>query len=212
MGGRGAKALQGKGKKALRDMIKPKRGKVMPIDATKYGSLREAESVIRDLTKERALIYDNIGESPLQAFQGNESSVAMSPENLVPGNTLTHNHPDKIFGGTFSYADVANALTTGMKSTRAAGKEGNYYLRPTKNSRAEGFAGKLARDIPRLENAVQRRIDNVYKKAAEKKITYEQANRMIRTVAVGVLHSYYKRTAPQFGYVYGREKLNTSRR
>lgn len=212
LGGRGQSAFDKGVEKTIGDLFKGRRGKPNPIDASKFGGLKSAEALIRNLSRERLLVYEDIAQSPLAAYQGNEHQVSFESSKVNPTSTVTHNHPDRKFGGTFSYADIGNATELKMKSHRAAAKEGTYYLRATSKARQMDFNIRLRKDIPMLEKRMNRIGDKIRKRVNKGEITWAQANAMRRTQIVGVLHKYYKQTAPKYGYVYGRQKLNTVRR
>lgn len=213
LGGRGASAFERGAEKTIRDLLGGNSGrKPQVIDASQYGGLKNAEAAIRNLKRERLLVYEDIAQSPLSAYQGDKHSVSFNPEGVGNTSTVTHNHPDKRFGGTFSYADMGNATSLGLKSHRAAAREGTYYLRATPKARQMAFNRRIAKDIPMLEKRMRRVGDKIKKQAEKGSITWEKADAMKRTKMVGVLHKYYKQTAPQYGYVYGRQKLNKTRR
>lgn len=212
LGGRGASAFDSRTRQAIKDMIKVSHGKVNYIDASRFGSLLAAEAQIRDRSREHALIYEDLGESPIAASKGNRHSVSVPTDLLNSKMSLTHNHPDSNFGGTFSTADIAVGTAHNLKSIRAAGKEGTYYLKPGKNADPRGFARRVARDEDMLERRMARESRKISKRVEKGELTWQQAYKMARTVTVGKIHEYYKKVAPKYGYTYGRQKLNKTRR
>lgn len=210
LGGRGASAFRESSGKLIEDLLGKGRGTLNPLDASKYGGLLEAEGAIRGLKRERALIYEDIAASPVAAFQGNRHSVGMDAAALTATSSMTHNHPDARRGGTFSFQDISTHTMQDLRRSRAAGREGTYYLNATNKARPEAFNRRVAKDIPRLEKRMRKASDSVVKRFRNKEITEAQMRGMQRQVIVGELHKYYKRVAPQYGYVYGRQKLSTS--
>lgn len=212
LGGRGAGAFAAAGRKMISDYIKKSTRRAQPLDASRYGSMLEAEGQIRGLVRERALVYEDIAASPVSAFQGTSTSVALPSRELTSTRSLTHNHPDRIHGGTFSFADISTHTTTGIQRTRAAATEGTYYLKSTSRSRPTAFNRRVASDIPMLERRMQNASRKLARRASRKEITWKQARTMQRQVVTGELHRYYQDTAPAYGYIYGKQKRNRTYR
>ena len=204
LGGRGASYYTDK-RRTLTEYAKGKSGVIRPIDNTQYGALLSGEDAIRFLSKERALVYEDIAQSPIAAYQGTRHSVAI-PTGEYTGKTLTHNHPNKKYAGTFSPADIYNATANNFKRMRAVGKEGNYYLMPGKNANPTGLASALQKNHRRLYKEMSRKYNDLEKARIAGKITYNQMVNRSRTEAVGILHRWYKDNAAQYGYTYGLQK------
>lgn len=208
-----SRSLQGKTKDLIKYLTgEGGGGSIETIDPSQYSDLISAEAAIRNLNKERLLVFENTSESPTAAFQGSESQVAFDGSKTSKTSIVTHNHPDKIHGGTFSFADMGNMLGMGWRGHNAAAKEGTYYLRPTKNANAGGFARRLVQDKGKLEDQIRKKTIQLAQQTKSGELTKKKADKMLRAVATGVLHRYYKDTAPQYGYVYGRAKTNKTRR
>ncbi len=208
LGGRGASGFRSSVGKLIDDLLgKGRDRELQPLDASRYGGMLEAEGAIRGLKRERALIYEDIARSPEFVFQGDRHSVAFPAAAVKPTTTLTHNHPDRRHGGTFSYGDMGNATTLNMRGHRAVAREGTYYMNPTAKARPLDFNRRIAKDIPMLERRMRKAAEGVIKRYEKGKITEAQMRGMRRQVITGELHRYYKKTAPQYGYVYGRQKL-----
>jgi len=176
------------------------RGKANPVDHTKYGNLEETERAIRDRAVEYIAMFNGIDQSPVAAYRGNKHSVAFPASLDISGMTLTHNHPNKNWGGTLSYADVHNLLRGNVRSMRAVGRqgEGGYVFRQGNNPDAQGLYNRVAADRGSLDTRMRA--------ASDAATAAGRSPREIRQAAVGVLHNYYTQTASQYGYVYRRRK------
>lgn len=211
MGGRGASGIGVQGRRLIGDYLQPTRKrKIKTLDQEQFGRLMEAEGQIRGRRREVALMYEDITKGPEAAFQGDEGSVAFNYF-MTPNTAMTHNHPDKRHGGTFSFADMNVATVNPMSMMRAASREGTYYLKPGAKADSMGYNRRIARDIPKIERQMMGRVKDIQQRMTSGKITEAQAKNMLRTYAVGVLHRYYKDTASQYGFTYGRMKLKGGR-
>lgn len=209
MGGRG---INYTGKSLVKRMLGGRKPDYRPIDVALFGGLKSAETVIRKLDREHALVYGkDIAEPPIGASVGTAHSVALPP-NADMGTVITHNHPNKGWGGTFSYADIAAATTWNDMGIRAAAKEGTYYLKPGKGADPYHLARALETSLPVLQSRMNSHNQELLDRVAQGKITNKQAKSMQRQVMTGVMHRFYKRIAEQNGYIYGRQKLNKARR
>lgn len=208
-----SRSIKGKTKDLIKELTGENGiGRIEPIDPSRYKDIISAEAAIRNLLRERLLVYENTSKSPTAAFQGNASQVAFDPRKTSKSSVVTHNHPDNIHGGTFSFKDMGNMLGMGWRGHNAVAKEGTYYLRPSKNANSEGFIRRLVKDKGKLKRQIQRKAIQLERKTKKGELSKKQVDNMLRAVATGVLHRYYKDTAPQYGYVYGRAKTNKTRR
>lgn len=73
--------------------------------------------------------------------RGGKGSVKTSAMKYASADTFSHIHPrgEGVLGGTFSQADLSNFTTYGIKTVRAAAKEGTYSISKGKNFDALGF-------------------------------------------------------------------------
>ena len=146
------------------------------------------------MTKEQLQVLDEDGWTVL-AKQGTRHSVGFTREEaeFMRGKVVTHNHPNG-YGGTLSDADVFNALKYGQKEIRASAAEGVYSLKRTSRSNPRGFANALMSSQGKLNarmlNTI-RRFDNG-----------KNSDMVVRKLWVDVLHRWYARNAPKYGYEY----------
>jgi hypothetical protein len=175
-------------------------GPSKPIDPAQFKNLTAAERMIQNEPVENMVIFDDISKQAIAAFEGDRHSVGIPNGTPLSNMTLTHNHPDPSWGGTLSFADMHASLSSGVRSIRAVGRngEGGYILRAGRNANPSGFAAQVAKDQNTLEVRMNTAADNAYRQ----KIPARQARQNI----VGVLHSYYKKTASQYGFTYTRRK------
>ncbi len=214
MGGRGSfSGLE----KTIDDVlgIHEEKGTVKEIDLGQFGSLTETENTIRSRKKEVLVVFDKSGRA-IKAYQGGTHSVAfpVAEAEKWKGLTVTHNHPKgwEGFGGTFSWADMSNATVFEFGSHRAVGcgqGEKNYVLQAGKDAKPMAFNRRIASDIPWLEEKMKEEVRNVkeqYKSGSKEYKNYGHAIHVARQKSVGVLNSYYRETAEQYGYIYRTQK------
>ncbi len=212
MGGRGSFSGLGKTIDEVLGMNEGK-GKVEEIDSGKFGNLTETENIIRRKRREVLVVFDKDGRA-IKAYQGDSTSVSfpVSEAQKWQGLTVTHNHPKgwEGFGGTFSYADMRNATVYEFGSHRAVGcgqGEKNYILTAGKDAKPMAFNRRIAADIPWLQTKMKEEVARVkteYKNGKYK--NYGHAIHVARQKSVGVLNSYYRETAEQYGYIYRTQK------
>lgn len=208
MGGRGASY----GKQGLFDWLANEGkggGSPQALDVSKFQgwTLEQVERRIRGLGHEELFAFDKDG-NVIAAYKGGASSVAF-PETLlhVDGATVTHGHPRSTsdFGGTFSFADMKNMLTSSWAEHRATASgqgEMNYILRATSRADSKGFYNQINKDYSKLKSQMSAKYDSSYKAAIKAGMTRQQALHRSRQEAVGILNRYYKDTAAKFGYEY----------
>lgn len=148
----------------------------------------------KGMTKEQLQILDKYGFVAL-AYQGDKGSVSFDNAAIkqMNGGTVTHNHPSG-YGGTFSDADIRAATSFGVKSMRASAAEGVYSLRRTGKARPKAFAQALDSSLPALRQkmrGVLKRFDNG-----------KNSDIVLRKLWVDVLHRWYRKNAPKYGYEY----------
>lgn len=192
-----------------------KKGSVKEIDTTKFETLDQTENLIRRRTREVLVVFDREGKA-VKAYQGDATSVAFPVEEAKKwkGMTVTHNHPKGAegFGGTFSFEDMRNATVFEFGSHRAVASgqgEKNYVLSAGENARPMEFNRRIAADIPRLRQLMREeaiRVRDEFKNGSKKYKNYGHALHIARQKSVGVLNSYYRKTAEQYGYVYRTQK------
>lgn len=191
------------------------KGKVDEIDPEQFGSLTDTENAIRSRNREVLVVFDKGGKA-IKAYQGDATSVAFPVEEAEKwkGLTVTHNHPKgwQGFGGTFSWADMRNATVFEFGSHRAVGcgqGEKNYILQAGKHAKPMAFNRRIASDISWLEAKMKEEVRNVkeqYKSGSKEYKNYGHAIHIARQKSVGVLNSYYRETAEQYGYIYRTQK------
>ncbi len=189
------------------------RSKVKEIDPKKFGSLEDTENRIRKLRREVLVVYDHQG-CAIKAYQGNQTSVAFPDTEAKKwrGLTVTHNHPKgrEGFGGTFSFADMRNATVYKFGQLRAVASgqgEKNYILMAGKKARPMALNRRIAHDIPQLKDKMKNEVIKTKQEyQAGQFKNYGHALHVARQRSVGVLNSYYKNTAEQYGYVYRTQK------
>lgn len=188
---------------------------VKELDVTQFETLEQTENMIRKRTKEVLVVFDQDGKA-IKAYQGDATSVAFPVEEAKKwkGMTVTHNHPKGTggFGGTFSFEDMRNATVFEFGSHRAVASgqgEKNYILSAGKNAKPMEFNRRIAADIPWLRQAMREetiRVRDEFKSGSKKYKNYGHALHVARQKVVGVLNSYYRKTAEQYGYIYRTQK------
>ena len=116
--------------------------------------------------------------------------------------TITHNHPNSKWGGTFSPADIKSlANNPSVGSVRAVGRksEGTYVVKATENANYKGLSKRIAKDEPTLRKQLKAKHDSV-------KIIHGTNSKRTRQEAVGVVDKYYKEILPKYGFTYARDK------
>lgn len=212
MGGRGSFSGLGRTIDEMLGITNGK-GKVAEIGVEKFNNLEQTENIIRNRKKEVMVVFDSEGKA-IKAYQGDRHSVAfpVAEAKKWKGYTVTHNHPKgwEGFGGTFSFADMSNATVYEFGSHRAVGcgqGEKNYILKAGKDAKPMDFNRRIAADIPWLRNNMKEVVSKVkeeYQKGEYK--NYGHAIHVARQKSVGVLNSYYRETAEQYGYIYRAQK------
>lgn len=102
------------------------------------------------------------------AFAGDKDSVSFPLHILdAPDAAITHGHPKSAagFGGTLSFADMANMPDSKWAELRAVASgqgEWHYIIRRTGTANSSGFRAKLSQDIPMLEKRMQAAWDKAY--------------------------------------------------
>lgn len=139
------------------------------------------------------------------ANKGDAHSVGFTYDQIgrMKGQTLTHNHPDKGYGGTFSEADVKMFHTAGLKEMRASGKEGTYVLKTTGKADTKGFAAYITSSATQAK--VSKGMTTQAAKVAAKRASYAtkaEYEAASRKAQVDVLHRVYQRAAKQYGLTY----------
>ena len=193
------------------------KGVVKEISVEPFLNLEQAEELIRRRKKEVLIVFDNTGQA-IKAYQGGRHSVAFPVDEAIKwkGFTVTHNHPGGVhmegFGGTFSFEDMRNATVYEYGSHRAvaAGQgEKNYILRAGPDARPMELNRRIAADIPALRERmreVAKNVEKEYSQKSEKYKNYGHAVHVARQKSVGVLNSYYREVAEQYGYIYRAQK------
>jgi hypothetical protein len=213
MGGRGASSDA----KKLTDWLKKETegggGKAIPMDINKFQgmTLEQIEGRLRNLKHEELFALDKDGKI-VAAYLGDSTSVSF-PETLrdVKGLTVTHGHPKSAaeFGGTFSFADMANMLKSKWSEHRATASgqgEMNYILKRNTKANSKGFYNRINKDYERLNKKITSTYTESYKKATKGGATRKVAMHVARQSAVGVLNQYYKTTAKHYGFSYVTRK------
>lgn len=193
--------------------VKESYGKVDEIDSSSFRDLEQTENLIRNRKREVLVVFDREGKA-IKAYQGDSKSVAFPTAEAEKwkGFTVTHNHPKGYegFGGTFSFADMRNATVYEFGSHRAvaAGQgEKNYILVAKQNAKPMDFNRRIAADIPWLRNRMQEVVIQEKRNyTAGKYKNYGHAIHVARQKVVGVLNSYYRETAENYGYIYRTQK------
>lgn len=185
------------------------------INTEQFSDLFATEDMIRKRKREVLVVFDKNGK-PIKAYQGNSTSVAfpVSEAEKWRGFTVTHNHPkgSEGFGGTFSWADMRNATVYRFGSHRAVGcgqGEKNYILKAKRNAKPMQLNRRIAADIPILKQKMHEetaKVKKEYVEKSEKFRDYGHAIHVARQRSVGVLNSYYKEIAEQYGYTYRAQK------
>lgn len=181
----------------------------------RYKTLEQSENIIRGLSKERLLVFDQDGKC-IAGYQGNHNSVAfpVSEAEKWKGLTVTHNHPKSHynFGGTFSFEDMRNATVYEFGSHRAVASgqgERNYILRAGSDARPMEMNRRIAADINWLRERMRAeatRIKEEYRKGNPEYKNYGHMLHVAGQKSVGVLNSYYREIAEQYGYTYRTQK------
>lgn len=214
MGGRGS--FSGLGKTIDEVLgLESTNGKAQELEVSGFGTLDETENHIRKKKKEVLVVFDKKGKA-IKAYQGDEVSVAFPVEEAKKwkGLTVTHNHPKNWgeFGGTFSFEDIRNTTVYKFGSHRAVGcgqGEKNYILKATKKARPMAFNRRVAEDIPWLREKMYETVNRIKQDYINNKQNYKNyghALHIARQKSVGMLNSYYREVAEQYGYIYRTQK------
>lgn len=195
--------------------IKESKGTVDEITTEGFGTLEQTENMIRTRNREHLVVFDEEGKA-IKAYKGDAVSVSFPEEEALKwkGLTVTHNHPQgkEGFGGTFSFEDMRNATVYEFGSHRAVGcgqGEKNYILKSTDKSRPMDFNRRIASDIPWLKDKMRDTAFSVKQAYIDNKDAFNDYKHMLhvaRQKTVGVLNSYYRETAEQYGYIYRAQK------
>ncbi|MCL2014592.1 MAG: hypothetical protein FWG69_06350, partial [Oscillospiraceae bacterium] len=105
----------------------------IPIDSAQFQNLRTAEEIIQNKSVEYIVVFNNTAKEAEAAFKGNATSVGIPANVNLKGRTITHNHPNKNWGGTLSFADLSTFVSGRAASMRAVGRgrEGGYIITAT---------------------------------------------------------------------------------
>lgn len=190
-------------------------GTVEEISTEAFRTLEQAEGLIRKKGREIMVVFDRDGKA-VKAYQGDAKSVCFPTAEAKKwkGYTVTHNHPKGTegFGGTFSFADMRNATVYEFGSHRAvaAGQgEHNYVLRAGPDARPMDLNRRIAADIPSLRRRMRDEAYRIRREYDNNKTAYKNYGHMLhvaRQKSVGLLNSYYREVAGQYGYVYRTQK------
>lgn len=185
----------------------------LPVD--KFHTLEQTENLIRKRGYETLVVFDETGKA-VKAYKGNRNSVSFYEEDAKQwkGYTVTHNHPKGTegFGGTFSFADMRNATVYEFGSHRAVASgqgEFNYILRAGPDAKPMDLNRRIAADIPKLREKMRKEATDVrenYNANSEKFKNYGHMLHIARQKSVGLLNSYYREVAEQYGYTYRTQK------
>ncbi len=210
MGGRGsASGIKEDFRDWLKSESRDNNSTIQPMELKKFENytLEQIERRIRNLRHEELFVINQDGKIEA-AYKGNSSSVAFPDSLLKQKNvTVTHGHPKTRaeFGGTFSFADMANLLKSEWVEHRATASgqgEMNYIMRKTEKADAEGFYQQMNSDYVRLNSEMDEMWDNSFLEARKSGSTKKNAIHIARQRAVGVLNKYYKEMATKYGYEY----------
>ena len=170
-------------------------------------TLERIEGRIRNLGHEELFVLDADG-NVIAAYRGNDHSVSF-PATLLnePGVTVTHGHPKSAadFGGTFSWKDIDNMLSSNWAEHRATASgqgEMNYIMRRTAKADPTGLRRQINTDYPRINKKWQQVYNDAYKAEVAKGTPKKEAMHIARQKGVGVLNRYYKDTFAKYGYEY----------
>lgn len=216
------KESKSSGFKKLKDWLKNEGGSagggdIEEIDLFQLGNmtLEAAENRIRNLAHEELFVYDK-DDNLIAAYKGNATSVSFPAELLnQEGITVTHGHPKGAsnFGGTFSWQDINNMLTSKWAEHRATASgqgEMNYIMRRTASADSRGLRNQINKDFPRIDKRWQDVYRKTYKDELAKGTSRDKARHLARQKGVGVLNAYYKRTFPKYGFEYITRKKGYS--
>ena len=217
-----AKESKSSGFKQVKDWLKNEGGhagggNITEIDLFQIGNmtLEQAEDRLRNLAHEELFVYDK-DDNLIAAYKGGATSVSFPAELLnQEGITVTHGHPKGVenFGGTFSWADIDNMLSSKWAEHRATASgqgEMNYIMRRTASANAQGLRNQINKDYPKINSRWQKVYMDTYKAELDKGTSREQARHIARQKGVGVLNAYYKRTFPKYGFEYITRKKSYS--
>lgn len=162
-------------------------------------TLSYIENKKTDMKKEQLQIIDEYG-FVTRAYQGNEHSVSLDMDGIrySNGKIVTHNHPDKAFGGTFSEADIST-LRWGQKEMRASAREGVYSMAALKDARPVEFHNAYLKSAPRLQAKMRAIALDCSKRKYSSKAAFDEANRKLQ---LEVIHKWYIANASKYGYQY----------
>lgn len=185
------------------------KSKSYPVDISKIKdkSLQGIENKIRQLKHEEAYIFDKNDKLVAGASGGNSSVGIPNNWGNLDGATVTHGHPvgKYNFGGTLSMADanlMANTKWGEMRAAASGKGEYNYIMKRTSKSDNSGLKNRIAKDSKNMEKNIADTYKKSYNKAiasgkSESKARHESAQK-----AVGLMQSYWRKTLPQYGFVF----------
>lgn len=187
-----------------------------PIDIThKYKglTLEQTEKKLRGLKHEEAVFFDKDG-NVVVAYKGNAGRVGFDASLRAARDlTLAHGHPKGAgeYGGTFSFGDMKNMLSSNWRELRATASgqgEMNYILRRTAKSDSKGFYKDINQHYTQLTKRMKKAHNAMYDAQKKAGASESSARHAARQAQVGVLNSYYKKTAEKYGFEYITRKKN----
>lgn len=206
MGGRGASFYAGRLAEKLLGNSSFNSSPIV-ISTIRDKTLQGIENRIRKLKHEEAFIFDSTDKLK-DGVSGGNSSVSPPKEwdNIV-GATVTHGHPigNSDYGGTLSMADVRRMTNTQWKELRAAANgqgEYNYIMRRTAKADNIGLKFRVLKDTRKLEVDVKETYKEEYNKGIRQGKSKKQAKHLAAQKATGIVHVYWKKTLPQYGFEY----------
>jgi hypothetical protein len=161
--------------------------------------LTKLEKPIRSQPFETAVVLDEYGKELLRrAGTKNEVNLRDAENILRRCRVLTHNHPS---GGSFSYADVREAVLTNLPEIRCFGTEYRYSLKPGKSGWGVTPAG-IAKEWNDTLNDLYPKYQELFN-TLSKKIGQVNAQ---REVAIQHTHEVMQILAKRHNFIYRRSK------
>lgn len=231
----------GSGGKSGIQIVSNTSGRVKELPIVSKDGLDTWEKGIKNNDYETAVVFDKDGV-PVFAFEGDAHSVAIPQKaTQVEGGVLTHNHPDKYYGGTLSEADIRNFANSKLDEMRAVQSDGTTYILRAKPNLDRD---KLRRYINKNQKLMQKNFEGAYTKALKQAtaapiasgknkgkikltvpsqgktitkyvnpMTPEQAQAYARTYSVGIFNRTYKKNLNKYGveYVVKKSKAGSNK-
>lgn len=185
------------------------KGKIKDFkDFDKYEgkSLQEVEDMIKDEKIEYLMFVDK-DNKVYNGYKGNATMVGFMAKDLNDNGVIaTHNHPKTSvggFGGTLSWQDMKNFLSSKWKEHRAVATgqgEKTYSIKKKTGANGKGLARQMVKDRSKLESQMTKSYTDTFNKFKNQGI--KKATFVARQKSVGIMNRYWKDMSKKYGFTY----------